>query len=69
MSKYSVHLLYENGTSSCLSVKNRTEWKTKQTAMGHAKDMFALINKGRCFAGVVGVHVEDEAGNIFEVKK
>ena len=69
MSKYSVHLLYENGTSSCLSVKNRTEWKTKQAAIRHAKDMQTLIDKGRCFNGVIAVHVEDEFGQIFEVGK
>lgn len=69
MSKFSVHLLYENGHSSCLSVKGCIEWKTKRAAIKHAKDMQTLIDKGRCFDGVIAVHVEDECGQIFEVGK
>ena len=61
---YSVVILYDNGTSARLSVRGRTEWKTKRIACGHCNDMVTLIKKGRCFDRAVEAWVENELGEI-----
>ena len=61
---YNVILLYTNGTSATLSVKNRTSWKTKRSAIKHAID----VSKGKCADGILTdcleVRVENECGDV-----
>lgn len=59
---YSVRILNENGNGSYLSVKGKSTWKTKATAIKHAKDIIAINNKSHRFAGMVEASVEDEYG-------
>ena len=62
--KYSVHLIDEKGQSSYLSVKGRTEWKTKRIAARHAADVRTLIARGRFPA--VTADVENEFGELLK---
>ena len=55
---YCVHLIKENGQGSYLSVKGRTEWKTKRTAQKHCADIQFVINRCGNFAGNVVANVE-----------
>lgn len=61
---YSVHLINSKGEGSYLSVKGRSEWKTKATAKKHADDIRAVIAKGRNIFDAVCVDVENEFGEI-----
>lgn len=66
MTTYSVHLIDDNGIGSYLSVKDKTSWKTKQTAMKHAKDISCMIDK-RFGSGILMiVEVENEFGEVLE---
>lgn len=65
---YSIYLLQENGQGLYLSVKDRVEWKTRRTALRHAKDAAYLAFKGH-FKGnspVVAVDLENEFGECVE---
>jgi hypothetical protein len=59
--KYSVHMISETGSGCYLSVKGRTEWKTKKCAIRHAKDI--ADTKTHLF-GCVIVEVENEFGEV-----
>lgn len=59
---YSVHILNENGNGSYLSVKGKSIWKTKATAIKHAKDIISIKNKSHRFAGMIEASVENEHG-------
>jgi len=61
--KYSIYLIDDKSKGSYLSVKGKTEWKTKRIAIQHAKDIKMLIAKGRFPA--IAVDVEDEDGKIY----
>lgn len=41
MTLYSVHLIDSKGQGSYLSVKDKSSWKTKKTAVKHARDIAA----------------------------
>lgn len=64
---YSVHIINENGHGSYLSVKDKTEWKTKATAIKHAKDIISIKNKSGRFKGMLVVHVENQYGQVIKV--
>lgn len=49
MKTYSVHLIDENGNGSYLSVKGKTEWKTKRIAEKHASDIRGIISRKGSF--------------------
>ena len=64
---YSIHIINENGHGSYLSVKDKTEWKTKATAIKHAKDIINIKNKSGRFKGMLVVHVENQHGQVIYV--
>jgi hypothetical protein len=43
---YSVYVINSKGIGMYISVRNRTEWKTKRTAIKHAKDIKEAVDKG-----------------------
>lgn len=59
MKKYCVFILSVDGRGSYLSVKGRTEWKTKRIAEKHAADIRAVIEKGRNVFNAVDCRVEE----------
>lgn len=62
--KYSIKLISENGSGCYLSVKGRTEWKTKRCALKHAGDVMGC--KVVLFGAIVA-HIETEHGEIVAV--
>jgi len=63
---YSVHLIDSKGEGSYLSVKGKTQWKTKKIAVNHAKDIKEAIDKGLDIWGTVIVEVENEFGELID---
>jgi len=63
---YSVHLIDSKGNGSYLSVKGKTQWKTKKIAVNHAKDIKEAIDKGLDIWGTVIVEVENEFGELID---
>jgi len=61
---YSVLLIDSHGEGSYLSVKGKTQWKTKNTAVKHAKDIKEAIDKGLTMWDTVIVEVENEFGEM-----
>ena len=61
---YSVHLIDSNGNGSYLSVKGKTQWKTKKTAVNHAKNIKEAVDKGLNIWDTVIVEVENEFGEL-----
>ena len=61
---YSVHLIDSNGNGSYLSVKGKTQWKTKKTAVKHAKNIQEAIDKGLNIWDTIIVEVENEFGEL-----
>ena len=61
---YSVHLIDSNGNGSYLSVKGKTQWKTKKTAVKHAKNIQEAIDKGLNIWDTAIVEVENEFGEL-----
>lgn len=57
---YSIHLLYDDGRGSYLSVKGRSTWKTKKIAVKHAKDIICAVGKGGAFSNIVEITIENE---------
>lgn len=53
---YSVTLVYEKECRQ-LSVKGRTTWRTKKTAIKHAQDIAALKTRDGIMCGLIGVQV------------
>ena len=49
MKTYSIHLIDENGDGSYLSVKGKTEWRTKRIAEKHASDIRDIISRKGSF--------------------
>lgn len=69
---YSVYLLYANGRGSYLSVKGRSEWKTRRVATSYATGISQLKTRDGIMQDLVEVRVETEDGLIcksFEVKQ
>lgn len=66
---FQVELVDTEGKTSLLSVKGRTEWKTKRIATNHANDIRAVLpkmqGKGGPFTNVAIVNVVDDLGNIY----
>ena len=66
---YSIELVDIEGKTSLLSVKGRTEWKTKRITSSHANDIRAVLlkmqGKGGPFSNVAAVNVVDDLGNIY----
>lgn len=50
---YCIHLINEAGEGSYLSVKGRTEWKTKRAAMSHVLGIRKIIAKRGHFMGII----------------
>jgi len=63
---YSVHLIDSKGEGSYLSVKGKTQWKTKKIAVNHAKDIKEAIDKGLNIWDTVIVEVENEFGQLID---
>jgi len=63
---YSVHLIDSKGEGSYLSVKGKTQWKTKKIAVNHAKDIKEAIDKGLDIWDTVIVEVENEFGELID---
>ena len=61
---YSVHLIDSNVNGSYLSVKGKTQWKTKKTAVKYAKNIQEAIDKGLNIWDIVIVEVENEFGEL-----
>ncbi len=61
---YSIHLIDESGKGSYLSVKGRTEWKTKKVAVKHAVGIMSA--KAPVFGAVVA-EIEDQYGRFLQV--
>ena len=61
---FSVPLIDLKGNGSYLSVKGKTQWKTKKIAIKHARDIQEAINKGINMWDVVIVEVENEFGEL-----
>ena len=61
---YSVHLIDSNGNGYYLSVKGKTQWKTKKTAVKHAKNIQEAIDKGLNIWDTIIVEVENEFGEL-----
>ena len=61
---YSVLLIDSHGEGSYLSVKGKTQWKTKKVAVNHAKDIKEAIDKGLMMWDTVIVEVENEFGEL-----
>ena len=61
---YSVHLIDYNGNGSYLSVKGKTQWKTKKTAVKHAKNIQEAVDKGLNIWDTAIVEVENEFGEL-----
>ena len=61
---YSVHLIDSKGNGSYLSVKGKTKWKTKRTAVKHAKNIQEAIDKGLNIWDTAIVEVENEFGEL-----
>ena len=47
-----------------LSVKGKSQWKTKKAAVNHAKDIKEAIDKGLTMWDTVIVEVENEFGEL-----
>jgi hypothetical protein len=56
---YSVELLNDKGEASYLSVKGKSEWKTKRIAEKHCSDIRFVIAKCGHFAGAIVANVEE----------
>lgn len=65
--EYYVKLLYENGRASYLSVKGKTWWKSKRTAMKHAKDIASIKSRAGMMKSLVAVIVETYEGRELNV--
>jgi len=63
---YSVLLINRHGEGSYLSVKGKTQWKTKKVAVNHAKDIKEAIDKGLTMWDTVIVEVENEFGELID---
>lgn len=63
---FNVSLVYSNGSSAVLSVKNREYWKTKKTAIKHAQDIAHLKTRTGIMKELSLVNVEDECGTVFK---
>ena len=63
---YSVHLIDSKGNVSYLSVKGKTQWKTKKVAVKHAKNIKEAIDKGLNVWNTVIVEVENEFGELID---
>lgn len=66
---YSVHLSYESGNGSYLSVKGRSEWRTKRTAVKHAVAIAGLKTRDGIMRGLVAVEVENQFLDTLKVFK
>jgi hypothetical protein len=60
---FSVHLINSNGQGSYLSVKSKSEWKTKRTAVKHANDIKACKHMPW---NTMTVEVENEFGEVLK---
>ena len=63
--KYSVALMYADGSITYLTVRDKTEW-TKRTARKHRDDMLAVIDKGGFTNNVVDCFLESQFGEIVD---
>ena len=63
---YSVLLIDSHGEGSYLSVKGKTQWKTKKTAVSHAKNIKEAIDKGLNIWDTVIIEVENEFGELID---
>ena len=63
---FSVHLIDSKGNGSYLSVKGKTQWKTKKVAVNHAKNIKEAIDKGLNIWDAVIVEVENEFGELID---
>ena len=61
---YSVHMIDSKGNVSYLSVKGKTQWKTKKAAVNHAKSIKEAVDKGLNIWDTVIVEVENEFGEL-----
>jgi hypothetical protein len=61
MRAYSVHLIDSAGNGSYLSVRGRTSWKTKRTAIRHADAIRGCKNMPW---NIAAVDVENEFGEV-----
>lgn len=61
---YSVHLINSRGEGSYLSIRGCHQWKTKNTAVKHAKDIKEAVDKGLNVWDTVIVEVENEFGEL-----
>jgi hypothetical protein len=57
---YSIHLLYADGRGSYLSIKGRSEWKTRRVAINHARTMSQLKTRDGIMRDLVALEVEGE---------
>lgn len=60
MKTYSIHLIDGNGNGAYLSVKGRTEWKTKRIAEKHASDIRSIISRKGSFGQSRAIFVDIE---------
>lgn len=56
---YCVKLTLKDGKVSYLSVKGRTEWKTKRIAQKHARDIQTCIDRGRDMWNTIRAEVQE----------
>lgn len=63
---YSIHLIDENGKDSYLSVKGRTQWKTKNIAVKHARTIMSCKNPPY---NTVFIEIQDVYGFVVQVIK
>lgn len=61
---FRVILLYADGTTATLSVKNTLSWKTKRCAIKHATDISKVKSEEGALKGCLQIWVEDECGDI-----
>ena len=61
---YSVHLIDSKGNGYYLSVNGKTQWKTKNTAVKHAKNIKEAVDKGLNIWDTAIVEVENEFGEL-----
>lgn len=66
---YTVTLINSKGQESILSVKGKTHFKSKSTAIRHCDEMLTLIQKGKTIFDCVDSFVEDMTGNIVHPKQ
>lgn len=55
---YIINCLYENGTIALLSVKGKSQWRTKKMVEKHCQIMVDLLDRGHGITGIVDYWIE-----------